>query len=100
MDVSADILRLLQTHFVRPKPATTIERARASPTDTNTTAMGGTSTMASTATASRATTSLMSDSRGAPNTNFEGGYAGYSSEPKPKARMISWNLNANAGMNL
>lgn len=33
------------------------------------------------------------------NTNFEGGYAGYSSEPKPKARMISWNVNANAGMN-
>jgi hypothetical protein len=33
------------------------------------------------------------------NTNFEGGYAGYSSEPKPKAKMISWNLNFNAGMN-
>jgi hypothetical protein len=33
------------------------------------------------------------------NTNFEGGYAGYSSEPKPKAKMISWNINANAGMN-
>jgi hypothetical protein len=33
------------------------------------------------------------------NTNFEGGYAGYSSEPKPKAKMISWNLNTNAGMN-
>lgn len=33
------------------------------------------------------------------NTNFAGGYMGYSSEPKPKARMISWNLNANAGTN-
>ncbi|HMJ24606.1 MAG TPA: DUF5916 domain-containing protein, partial [Pyrinomonadaceae bacterium] len=33
------------------------------------------------------------------NTNFAGGYMGYSSEPKPKARMISWNLNANAGGN-
>jgi hypothetical protein len=33
------------------------------------------------------------------NTNFYGGYVGYSSEPKPKARMISWNLNANAGGN-
>jgi hypothetical protein len=33
------------------------------------------------------------------NTNFEGGYVGYSSEPKPKAKMISWNLNINAGMN-
>jgi hypothetical protein len=33
------------------------------------------------------------------NTNFYGGYIGYSSEPKPKARMISWNLNANAGGN-
>ena len=33
------------------------------------------------------------------NTNFEGGYAGYQSEQKPKAKMISWNLNTNAGMN-
>ena len=33
------------------------------------------------------------------NTNFEGGYVGYSSEPKPKAKMISWNLNSSAGMN-
>jgi hypothetical protein len=33
------------------------------------------------------------------NTNFQGVYLGYSSEPKPKARMISWNLNANAGTN-
>jgi hypothetical protein len=33
------------------------------------------------------------------NTNFQGAYLGYSSEPKPKARMISWNLNANAGTN-
>jgi hypothetical protein len=33
------------------------------------------------------------------NTNFEGGYAGYSSEPKPKARLIQWNLNTSAGMN-
>lgn len=33
------------------------------------------------------------------NTNFEGGYVGYSSEPKPKAKMISWNVNSNVGMN-
>lgn len=33
------------------------------------------------------------------NTNFHGGYAGYSAEPKPKARLISWNFNTNAGMN-
>ncbi|HMJ25161.1 MAG TPA: hypothetical protein VK475_05010, partial [Pyrinomonadaceae bacterium] len=33
------------------------------------------------------------------NTNFAGGYLGYSSEPKPKARMISWSLNANTGGN-
>jgi hypothetical protein len=33
------------------------------------------------------------------NTNFEGGYMGYSSEPKPKARLIQWNVNDNAGMN-
>jgi len=32
------------------------------------------------------------------NTNFTGGYVGYSSEPKPKARLISWNVNSNAGM--
>jgi len=33
------------------------------------------------------------------NTNFEGGYAGYQSEQKPKAKLISWNINTNAGMN-
>jgi hypothetical protein len=33
------------------------------------------------------------------NTNFVGGYLGYSSEPKPKAKMISWNLNASTGAN-
>jgi len=33
------------------------------------------------------------------NTNFHGGYAGYSSEPKPKAKLIRWNFNTNAGMN-
>lgn len=33
------------------------------------------------------------------NTNFEGGYVGYGSEPKPKAKMISWNVNSSAGMN-
>lgn len=33
------------------------------------------------------------------NTNFLGGYMGYSSEPKPKAKMISWNLNENYGVN-
>jgi len=33
------------------------------------------------------------------NSNFAGGYVGYSSEPKPKAKMISWNLSSNAGMN-
>jgi hypothetical protein len=33
------------------------------------------------------------------NTNFEGGYLGYSSEPKPKAKLIQWNFNSNAGMN-
>ena len=31
------------------------------------------------------------------NTNNLGGYAGYSSEPKPKAKMISWNINQSAG---
>lgn len=33
------------------------------------------------------------------NTNFEGGYLGYSSEPKPKAKLIQWNFSDNAGMN-
>lgn len=33
------------------------------------------------------------------NTNFEGFYLGYSSEPKPKAKLVQWNLNDNAGMN-
>jgi hypothetical protein len=33
------------------------------------------------------------------NTNFEGVYAGYQSEQKPKAKLISWNLNSNAGVN-
>ncbi|HJZ82404.1 MAG TPA: hypothetical protein VKD91_18725, partial [Pyrinomonadaceae bacterium] len=33
------------------------------------------------------------------NTNFEGGYLGYSSEPHPKAKLINWNLNDNFGMN-
>src|SRR6266436_569939 len=33
------------------------------------------------------------------NTNFEGGYAGYQSEQKPKAKLISWNINTNAGIN-
>src|SRR5882724_2686579 len=33
------------------------------------------------------------------NTNFEGGYMGYSSEPKPKAKLIQWNFSDNAGMN-
>jgi len=33
------------------------------------------------------------------NTNFEGGYAGYQSEQKPKAKMINWNINFNSGMN-
>ena len=33
------------------------------------------------------------------NTNFEGAYAGYQSEQKPKAKMISWNVNFNTGMN-
>jgi len=34
-----------------------------------------------------------------PNTNFLGGYMGYSSEPKPKAKMISWGINENYGIN-
>ena len=33
------------------------------------------------------------------NTNFEGGYLGYSSEPKPKAKLINWNFNDNVGTN-
>jgi hypothetical protein len=33
------------------------------------------------------------------NTNFEGGYVGYQSEQKPKGKLISWNLNSNAGIN-
>lgn len=33
------------------------------------------------------------------NTNFEAIYAGYQSEQKPKARLISWNVNTNAGTN-
>lgn len=33
------------------------------------------------------------------NTNFEGGYMGYQSEQKPKAKMISWNVNNSYGMN-
>jgi Domain of unknown function (DUF5916)/Carbohydrate family 9 binding domain-like len=33
------------------------------------------------------------------NTNFEGVYAGYQSEQKPKAKMVSWNVNTNAGTN-
>jgi hypothetical protein len=31
------------------------------------------------------------------NTNSEGGYFGYSSEPKPKARMIQWNFTNSVG---
>lgn len=33
------------------------------------------------------------------NTNFEGGYLGYASEPHPKAKLISWNFNDNLGIN-
>jgi hypothetical protein len=33
------------------------------------------------------------------NTNFAGGYSGYSSEPKPKAKIIQWRLNNNARIN-
>jgi hypothetical protein len=33
------------------------------------------------------------------NTNFAGGYFGYQSEQKPKAKLISWNVNNNAGIN-
>src|SRR5205807_6875003 len=31
------------------------------------------------------------------NTNSEGGYLGYSSEPKPKAKMVQWNINYSFG---
>src|SRR5207248_1338741 len=34
------------------------------------------------------------------NTNFEGGYLGYSSEQKPKAKLINWNFNDNFRTNL
>src|ERR1043165_4229295 len=33
------------------------------------------------------------------NTNFEGAYVGYSSEPHPKAKLISWNVGDNVGIN-
>lgn len=33
------------------------------------------------------------------NTNYESAYVGYSSEPKPKARLINWNFNESLGMN-
>jgi len=33
------------------------------------------------------------------NTNFEGGYMGYSSEPHPKKKLISWNVGDNFGIN-
>ena len=33
------------------------------------------------------------------NTNFAGGYVGYSSEQKPKAKLITWNFNDNFGTN-
>jgi Domain of unknown function (DUF5916)/Carbohydrate family 9 binding domain-like len=33
------------------------------------------------------------------NTNFEGGYFGYGSEPKPKAKLIRWNFNDSFGTN-
>lgn len=33
------------------------------------------------------------------NTNFEGAYMGYSSEPHPKARLINWNIGDNFGIN-
>jgi len=33
------------------------------------------------------------------NTNFAGAYLGYSSEPKPKAKLINWNINDNFGTN-
>ena len=32
------------------------------------------------------------------NTNFLGGYMGYSSTPKPKSKMISWGINENYGI--
>jgi hypothetical protein len=33
------------------------------------------------------------------NTNFAGGYVGYSAEQKPKAKLINWNFNDNFGTN-
>jgi hypothetical protein len=33
------------------------------------------------------------------NTNFAGGYTGYSSEPQPKAKLIQWRINTNARIN-
>jgi hypothetical protein len=33
------------------------------------------------------------------NTNFTGGYVGYSSEQKPKAKLIHWGFNTNFGSN-
>jgi Domain of unknown function (DUF5916)/Carbohydrate family 9 binding domain-like len=33
------------------------------------------------------------------NTNSLSGYVGYSAEPKPKAKMISWNVSENYGIN-
>jgi Domain of unknown function (DUF5916)/Carbohydrate family 9 binding domain-like len=33
------------------------------------------------------------------NTNFAAGYVGYSSEQKPKAKLINWNFNDNFGTN-
>jgi hypothetical protein len=33
------------------------------------------------------------------NTNFAGGYVGYSAEQKPKAKLITWNFNDNFGTN-
>jgi hypothetical protein len=33
------------------------------------------------------------------NTNFEGAYLGYNSEPKPKAKLINWSFSDNFGTN-
>ena len=33
------------------------------------------------------------------NTNFEGGYMGYNSEPHPKQKLISWSVGDNFGIN-
>ncbi len=33
------------------------------------------------------------------NTNYAGGYVGYASEQKPKAKLIRWNINDNLGTN-